>query len=950
MCTLTCLSFVGFLFLYSFLFNFVNGTPQTAPTLPPTTPTTRRITTTPKITCQPSEVVFNISDDKPPGHKEKINISCNNWVNKNVSFNLEITFDEDRYFAVQYFQRYNYLQVTVTNTLKNNYNRPTHLIVKEEPFRNVTLNRIPFYINVIEMNDPPSIFPSELITSVHEDVPVGSIIGSLNFADPDMGERREWGELEVYSKDIPEELRIDRLTNSTILLKTNETLDTAKYRTYSQTNSTIEFLVEQTDVGPIIYFTIEVKDKAGLSSAAIVTLTIIDIADKNPVCTEQMIRINTTIKKIDDVITNLHGNCVGGNYVNKTVSFSLLHDNCTAFSVATSGDVIVRNKIPDNTRSCLLTVQAADEVVPTLTTSFAVSLNYRFCPNDTDYRNKEWGFGIPGKYTDQRCPPGFNGRITRYCNENGEYQDPVYNCTSTAIADIYKKSFMQTASNILELKTAPTWKIMINQTGSGAETVLHNIDRFVEKIVSTTNTTIAVPKSNLYLKIGSVKACDKDITFPDRGSDNVSEWAVTTQDQIVIGCGDETVQSYSGVMYRNLSQIIPSTTNDNRSAGVQLNAPVMSFTYFQSIKKQLDSPVEITFQLYNNHWENATCSFWAETKGSQGFWSEEGCQQKVDNQNKGTVVCVCEHLTNFAVLMSPSSPSKVPEDHATALSIISMTGCIISMICLFLNAALHIYFWRVIKSVRSIIHINLSCSLFVAYILFLSGIDRTENKDVCTAMAVLLHLVFLIVFFVMLTEGINLAYIAIKPLNTRKPYTQQPGIHLLIASYVLAVIIVAVSMGVTKLEGYGTENTCWLSTETGLIWAFIVPVLVVIALNIVTVAIVIWIMCGTAAISKKSSMGRLKTALRCILVLTPIMGLTWVFGAFSINEDTIAFQYLFAIFNSLQGLLIFIFHCLMNKKIRETLRRKRPKWLSSDSTGASSSERQKMKTQDTTDL
>ncbi|XP_053385920.1 adhesion G protein-coupled receptor L3-like isoform X2 [Mercenaria mercenaria] len=1016
MCTFTCLSFVGFLCLYSFLFNFVNGTPQTAPTLPPTTPisrntesttrhttnqtqitTTRRITTTPKITCQPSQVVFIISDDKPPGHKEKISISCNNWGNKNVSFHLEMAFDEDRYFAVQYFQRYNYLQVTVKNTLKTNYNRPTHLTVKEEPFRNVTLNRIPFYINVIEMNDPPSIFPSELKTSVPEDVAVGSIIGSLNFSDPDMGEWEEWRELEVYSQDIPEELRIDRLANGTILLKTNKTLDADKYRNYSQINSTMGFLVEQADEGPIIHFTIEVKDKPGLTSAAIVSLTIIDIADENPVCTEQTVMIKTHVKKIGDLITSLYGICDVGNYVKRGLSYSLLHDNCTAFSVVPDGFVTVRNKIPDNTRFCLLTVEAADGAVPTLTANFTIGIILRFCPSDTDYRNIKWEVGMPRNYTVHRCPPGSNGRVTRYCNENEEYQDPVYNCTSSVIADIHKKlkrdgdsanvievldtlaaatsessrndtlligdmntinstlsiitdlitvnttnvdhvtySFMETANNILELKTTPTWKVMINQTGSGAETVLENIDRFVEKIVSTRNTTIAVPKSNLYLKIGSIKACEKAISFPDRGSDSVSEWAQTTQDQIVIGCGDETVKSYSGVMYRNLSQIIPSTTIDNRSTGVQLNAPVMSFTYFPSIKRQLDSPVEITFQLYNNHWEHARCSFWEETNGSQGFWSEEGCQQKEDDQNKGTVVCVCEHLTNFAVLMSPSSPSKVPEDHATALSIISMTGCIISMICLFLTAALHIYFWRVVKSVRSILHINLSCSLFIAYILFLSGINRTEHKDVCTAMAVLLHLVFLTVFFIMLTEGINLAYIAIKPLNTRKPYTQQPGIHLLIASYVLAVIIVAVSMGVTKLEGYGTENKCWLSTETGLIWAFIVPVLVIIALNVIIVAIVIWVMCGTAAISRKSSMGRLKTALRSILILTPIMGLTWVFGAFSINEDTLIFQYLFAIFNSLQ--------------IRATLRRKRPKWLSSDSTGASSSERQKMKTQDTTDL
>ena len=35
-------------------------------------------------------------------------------------------------------------------------------------------------------------------------------------------------------------------------------------------------------------------------------------------------------------------------------------------------------------------------------------------------------------------------------------------------------------------------------------------------------------------------------------------------------------------------------------------------------------------------------------------------------------------------------------------------------------------------------------------------------------------------------------------------------------------------------------------------------------------------------------------------MLLPLLGLTWVFGIMAINKDTIVFQYLFAILNSLQ--------------------------------------------------
>ncbi|XP_060568544.1 adhesion G-protein coupled receptor D1-like [Ruditapes philippinarum] len=192
----------------------------------------------------------------------------------------------------------------------------------------------------------------------------------------------------------------------------------------------------------------------------------------------------------------------------------------------------------------------------------------------------------------------------------------------------------------------------------------------------------------------------------------------------------------------------------------------------------------------------------------------------------------------------------------------------------------------------------------------------------------------------MLTEGCNLSYTVLNPLSTIKP-----GMPLMISSYVLAAIIVVISIGASQLQGYGTEQACWLSTDTGLIWAFLVPVVVVIVVNCTIVVLVIRTMCGTTAMLKKSNKRRAKAALRCILVLMPVMGLTWGFGALSLNSDTIVFQYIFALLNSFQGLLIFIFHCVMDKKLKDAFSKQRYKWFqSTQSFGVS--EGKKNKTQD----
>ena len=60
--------------------------------------------------------------------------------------------------------------------------------------------------------------------------------------------------------------------------------------------------------------------------------------------------------------------------------------------------------------------------------------------------------------------------------------------------------------------------------------------------------------------------------------------------------------------------------------------------------------------------------------------------------------------------------------------------------------------------------------------------------------------------------------------------------------------------------------------------------------------------------------------MRIACICTCIMGLTWVFGAFALADAAIVFQWLFTIFNSLQGLFIFIFHTFRNTEIQKNLR------------------------------
>ena len=139
--------------------------------------------------------------------------------------------------------------------------------------------------------------------------------------------------------------------------------------------------------------------------------------------------------------------------------------------------------------------------------------------------------------------------------------------------------------------------------------------------------------------------------------------------------------------------------------------------------------------------------------------------------------------------------------------------------------------------------------------------------------------------------------------------------------YGVPAIIVAVSANL-RWGDYGTATSCWLSTSHETIWAFIGPVLAVIAINIVVFIRIMYAVVRLSSVAKirrssRDDMDRfqkLKRGARASISFLCLLGITWVFGALAIGQAAVAFFYLFALCNSLQGAVIFIFHLAIDPK------------------------------------
>lgn len=125
--------------------------------------------------------------------------------------------------------------------------------------------------------------------------------------------------------------------------------------------------------------------------------------------------------------------------------------------------------------------------------------------------------------------------------------------------------------------------------------------------------------------------------------------------------------------------------------------------------------------------------------------------------------------------------------------------------------------------------------------------------------------------------------------------------------------------------------------------AFLVPILATLVFNCTIFVLVIRVLIkhsqkkfGNKNKKDKKTVENVKRLLISIFGIMFLFGLTWLFGALTISDASLAFQFLFAIFNSLQGFFIFVFFCVLGKEARELwlqflCRGRKIRWITSTS-------------------
>ncbi|KAG8509517.1 Adhesion G-protein coupled receptor G7 [Galemys pyrenaicus] len=459
---------------------------------------------------------------------------------------------------------------------------------------------------------------------------------------------------------------------------------------------------------------------------------------------------------------------------------------------------------------------------------------------------------------------------------------------------------------------------------------------------------------------GSSKSFDAGSTYVEKNVNSLN-MKEQTEIQILLSTSNNKSTQCGFVVYQNnkffqsktfkthpefSQKIISSTTREDEENQITSVGRVFRQTEENEANQStfVDMAVKPDYNSTKFEIYSYACVYW---NLSMNDWDTYGCHKS--NSTDQVLQCRCNHTTNFAVLMSFKRKYEYPE----SLHILSKVGCGLSITGLVLTIIFQILTRNGRKTSVTWVLVSLCTSMLIFNLLFVFGIENSNKKNntqselgnkenkmlksdripttpnpKCTVIAALLHYFLLVTFT---WTGLSATQLYFLLIRTMKPLPRYFILFVSLVGWGVPAIVVAVTVGTTyavsqdpdwELE-YREEKFCWLKSihddslaKSPFFWSFIMPVTIIlignVAIFIIITVKVMWKNNQNLTSTKKFS--HLKKIISTMSIAV-IFGITWILGYLMLIEDDsmFVFSYIFCLFNSTQGLQIFILHTVRTK-------------------------------------
>ncbi|KAK5898180.1 hypothetical protein CgunFtcFv8_015621 [Champsocephalus gunnari] len=273
----------------------------------------------------------------------------------------------------------------------------------------------------------------------------------------------------------------------------------------------------------------------------------------------------------------------------------------------------------------------------------------------------------------------------------------------------------------------------------------------------------------------------------------------------------------------------------------------------------------------------------------------------------------------------------IDRQQAQILTFITYIGCGISAIFLALTLLTYLLFEKLMRDIPAKILVQLCLSLLFLNLVFLldGWLALYPAVGLCISTAFFLHY-FLLTSFTW--AGLEALHMYLSIVRVFTPYLSRYMLKFSLIGWGIPLLVVIVVISVDK-DNYGvvtygkytdgtSDDFCWLRNDIAFYVGVVAYFLLIFALCLLVFIIV---MVQLSRIKKQNPQNQppnrgVMTDLRSIAGLIVLLGLTWGFALFAWGPLYLPFVYLFTIFNSLQGFLVFIFHCAVKENVRRQWR------------------------------
>ena len=342
-------------------------------------------------------------------------------------------------------------------------------------------------------------------------------------------------------------------------------------------------------------------------------------------------------------------------------------------------------------------------------------------------------------------------------------------------------------------------------------------------------------------------------------------------------------------------------SGDDKISSSVLSVNVMDVSNIGS-SIPLVKPLEFTlFHGNTTALSQRKCVYW---NFEEEVWSTDGCFLVNEISSSNATTCKCYHLTNFAVLVDIHDIA-MDKNYKLGLEVCTFIGCIVSIFCLIVCLMVFSTF-RSARNERSSINFNICLCLLLAEFTFICGIGQTEDANLCFAVSISLHYLFLASFFWMLIAGFQIYVLLVEVFEQDTSRLVQYNM----LGYITPLLIILCSLLFDTLINdesvYGGPDYCWITNNYFLLLSFILPISGIMLVNLYFLGIAAWRIHRHYKASpqiQRSRTSSLKSYINGLFGLSSLLGVTWSVGIFSVVYPSQILTYSFTILNASQGKL-----------------------------------------------